>query len=75
MMSLFKVLEDLGSEKSRLSESRQKEEQGEFGVTCKPVIPGPSKAVKRINNKAAISPGDIGEFGRVRYCSGSDEAE
>lgn len=74
-MSLFKVLEDLGSEKSRLSESRQKEEQGELGVTCKPAMPGPSKAIKKTSNKAAISPGDTGGVGRVRYCSGSNEVE
>lgn len=33
MMSEFLVLEELGSEKSRSSESRHSDAQGEFGVT------------------------------------------
>jgi hypothetical protein len=32
-MSEFRVLEELGSEKSRSSESRHSDAQGEFGVT------------------------------------------
>jgi hypothetical protein len=32
-MSEFRVLEELGSEASRSSESRHTDEQGEFGVT------------------------------------------
>ena len=36
-MSPFSVLEAPGSERSRPSESTQKDAQGEFGVTCKAV--------------------------------------
>lgn len=34
MISLFFVLEELGSDRSRSGESRHTEAHGEFGVTC-----------------------------------------
>lgn len=54
-MSLPFVLDDLGSEASEPSESRQKEEQGELGVTCNATVREGSVArSKQVADRTAI---------------------
>lgn len=57
-MSPLPVVDEFGSEKSRPVESTQREAQGEFGVTCKPVVCCVRREISRIDIREAISPGE-----------------
>lgn len=55
-MSLFVVVEELGSETSSPSELIQKEAQGELGVTCKAVEYEMRSPRRHVRRKSSIMP-------------------